>query len=171
MLRSTNLVIQRTVQAGRVYLKLCGELRQPPHQEIFPVVHLTLHGASCSSSAAADTVANRNEARIVAPSRTSAPAALQQAKPLKAPPEDLFVMVMCNNVTGRLHPASCRVEANGREMSATQFEQFAGCASAKKWRASLKVVPGSCPECPEGAGGVVLQRYCVHRAYWCEHRI
>lgn len=130
---------------------MCEVSQQVPHREIVPVVHLTLHGAAVTNGAAAtvgpagQTCGSADTSRV----NVSA-AAVQLTAPLKSPPEDLYVMVMCNNVTGRLHPASCRVEANGKKMSATQFEQFAGCASAKKWRASLKVIPGSCPECPEG---------------------
>lgn len=143
------------VQAGIVYLKMCEEAQQAPHRDILPVIHLALHGAAVGNDTAnpagAASVAG-HAGRPAADSRDSGGVVtLQPAAPLKPPPEDLYIMVMCNNVMGRLHPASCRVEANGKEMSATQFEQFAGCASAKKWRASLKVVPGSCPECPEGA--------------------
>lgn len=147
-------------QAGIAYLRMCEESQQVPHREIVPVVHLTLHGAAVTNGAAAtigpagQTCGSADTSRV----NVSA-AAVQLTAPLTSPPEDLYVMVMCNNVTGRLHPASCRVEANGKKMSATQFEQFAGCASAKKWRASLKVIPGSCPECPEGAPPMQVGRW------------
>lgn len=162
------------MQAGIVYLKMCEESQQAPHRDILPVIHLALHGAAVANGTAGVAGAAAHAGRPAPDSRDSGGAvALQPAAPLKTPPEDLYIMVMCNNVMGRLHPASCRVEANGKEMSATQFEQFAGCASAKKWRASLKVVPGSCPECPEGAtqicDGVMLSVICErpsHKHGW-----
>jgi SAND domain len=38
-----------------------------------------------------------------------------------------------------------------REMSCTQFEAHCGAGAAKKWKASLRVEPGSVPEVPGGA--------------------
>lgn len=35
-------------------------------------------------------------------------------------------------------------------MTATQFEQYAGAGSAKKWKTSLRILPGQVPECPPG---------------------
>lgn len=37
-----------------------------------------------------------------------------------------------------------------REFSCTQFEQHAGAGAAKKWKASLRVEPGSVPESAKG---------------------
>jgi SAND domain len=70
------------------------------------------------------------------------------AKPLA--PTDITLQVICNNVAGLLNPATCKVVHEGKEMTATQFEHFAGCGSAKKWKASLRIVPGQVPECPRG---------------------
>lgn len=70
------------------------------------------------------------------------------AKPLA--PTDISLEVICNNVHAVLNPATCKVVHEGREMTATQFEQFAGCGSAKKWKASLRILPGQVPECPRG---------------------
>lgn len=69
-------------------------------------------------------------------------------KPLA--PTDISLEVICNNVHAVLNPATCKVVHEGREMTATQFEQFAGCGSAKKWKASLRILPGQVPECPRG---------------------
>lgn len=55
---------------------------------------------------------------------------------------DQRVLCMCNG---------CRPKyVQGRDMSCTQFEAHAGMAAAKKWKASLKVAPGSVPEASEG---------------------
>eukprot|EP00892_Ulva_mutabilis_P004844 jgi/Ulvmu1/2731/UM014_0188.1 len=146
-------------KAGTSYLKMCQEAQQAPHKELVPVIHLTLHGAGMANGGPAASGVVTTAGPAGAASSSDIAAAQPTAPLLKLPPEDLYVMVVCNNVTGRLHPLSCRVEANGKEMSATQFEQFAGCASAKKWRASLKVMPGSCPECPEGAAPMQVGRW------------
>ena len=37
-----------------------------------------------------------------------------------------------------------------REFSCTQFEQHAGAGAAKKWKASLRVEPGSVPDSTKG---------------------
>lgn len=37
-----------------------------------------------------------------------------------------------------------------REFSCTQYEQHCGAGAAKKWKASLRIEPGSVPEVPEG---------------------
>ena len=149
------IVPSTCMQAGRSYLRMCEQAQQAPHKELVPVIHLTLHGAEVAHGTAASTGVGGQAPPVALATGGCGVPAVQPAAPLRLPPEDLYVMVMCNSVTGRLHPLSCRVEANGKEMSATQFEQFSGCASAKKWRASLKVVPGSCPECPEGADGAI----------------
>jgi hypothetical protein len=70
------------------------------------------------------------------------------SKPLA--PTDISLEVICNNMQAILNPATCKVIHEGREMTATQFEQFAGCGSAKKWKASLRILPGQVPECPRG---------------------
>jgi SAND domain len=66
-------------------------------------------------------------------------------------PADLQVQVVCNETEGTLYPATGRVIAAGKHMTATQFEQFAGAGSAKKWKASLRLVPGQVEACPIGA--------------------
>ena len=45
----------------------------------------------------------------------------------------------------------CAAQPGGsREFSCTQFEQHGGSGTAKKWKASLKIVPGSTPDVPAG---------------------
>jgi hypothetical protein len=65
-------------------------------------------------------------------------------------PTDLTVDVICNGTVGTLYPATSRVHAIGKDMSAAQFEQLAGAGAAKKWKTSLRVLPGQEPECPKG---------------------
>ena len=56
-----------------------------------------------------------------------------------------------DNITGVRRCRECRhLPLEDREMSGTQFESHAGSASAKKWKTSLRVEPGSCPEVPPG---------------------
>ena len=69
---------------------------------------------------------------------------------LALPPSDLAVRVTCNKIEGLLYPATCKVMYKKQEYTATQFEQLCGAGSAKKWKVSLKVVPGSVPECGIG---------------------
>lgn len=71
--------------------------------------------------------------------------------PLPVAPDDISLQVMCNDVYGLLNPATCKVVHKGQTMTATQFEAFAGSGSAKKWKSSLRIVPGQVPECPHGA--------------------
>ena len=114
-----------------------------------PVIYLSCH----SAARAAEEAQKQQAASAAAAAAAAGPSNDNTAvvkKSVKLPPDDLFVSVVCNNVTATLHPASCRVRAKGEEMSATHFEQYAGCGSAKKWRASVKLVPGQVPECPEG---------------------
>ena len=70
------------------------------------------------------------------------------------------VVVMCNGYRGHLLVGLQRVicmcsdckklpEAE-REFSCTQYEQHCGAGAAKKWKASLRIEPGSVPEVPEG---------------------
>jgi hypothetical protein len=136
------------LQEGQTYLQYCAELKKEPHPELVPLIHL---------SAVAVQRAAEQQAVPAAPRPNPAPKQAgndeNNTRPdrvIKMPPDDLYVTIVCNNVTATLHPATCRVRAKGEEMSATHFEQFAGCGSAKKWRASLKLVPGQVPECPEG---------------------
>ena len=45
----------------------------------------------------------------------------------------------------------CAARPEGsQEFSCTQFEQHCGAGSAKKWKASLRIVPGGVPEVPAG---------------------
>lgn len=39
---------------------------------------------------------------------------------------------------------------NQREMSATHFEAHAGAGAAKKWKSSVRIMPGAVPEAPPG---------------------
>lgn len=71
--------------------------------------------------------------------------------PLPVAPDNVSLQVMCNDVYGLLNPATCKVVHKGQTMTATQFEAFAGSGSAKKWKSSLRIVPGQVPECPHGA--------------------
>ena len=41
----------------------------------------------------------------------------------------------------------------------TQFEQHGGAGSAKKWKASLRLEPGSVPECPVGSNPMQVGRW------------
>ena len=87
---------------------------------------------------------------------------------LARPPDDLAVKVMCNGYEGVLYPASSRVLHNDREFTAPQFEQFCGAGSTKKWKISLRVVPGSVPECPLGAPYLsLLVSRCVYSRSSC----
>lgn len=151
------------MQLGSSYLQLCQEVDKPPHEELIPVIHLSCHSTARATEeaqqrqAAAEAAAAAAAAAAVAAGAAGAAAGANNEnttevkRTVKLPPDDLYVSVACNNVTATLHPASCRVRAKGEEMSATHFEQYAGCGSAKKWRASVKLVPGQVPECPEGA--------------------
>ena len=113
-----------------------------------PVIHLSCHSAA---RAAEEAQQRQALAAAAAGGANNEGAAPEAKRTVKLPPDDLYVSVVCNNVTATLHPATCRVRAKREEMSATHFEQYAGCGSAKKWRASVKLVPGQIPECPEGA--------------------
>lgn len=88
----------------------------------------------CADSSRSPTVAERD------------PVAAQSL-----PPPDVKVQIICNDTVGTLYPASCKVISHGKQMTATQFEQYAGAGSAKKWKASLRVLPGQVQECPHGS--------------------
>ena len=66
------------------------------------------------------------------------------------------VICLCND---------CKKKAEAdREFSCTQYEQHCGAGAAKKWKASLRIEPGSVPEVPDGqsnlAMGVVIWLRC-----------
>ena len=52
-------------------------------------------------------------------------------------------------------------------MSGTQFESHAGSASAKKWKTSLRVEPGSCPEVPQGVAAFCNLRHAGCKVLSC----
>jgi hypothetical protein len=132
-------------------MELCQELEKQPHEDLVPVIHLSAHSVRRSIEEAQQMHGIQATQAAAVAGTNSENTAQEPKRAVKLPPDDLYVSVVCNNVTATLHPASCRVRAKGEEMSATHFEQYAGCGSAKKWRASVKLVPGQVPECPEGA--------------------
>jgi hypothetical protein len=136
-------------------MQLCQELDKQPHEDLAPVIHLAAHSVRRSIEEAQQMHAVQAQA-AVASAANGEGVSPEMKRAVKLPPDDLYVSVVCSNVTATLHPASCRVQVNGEEMSATHFEQYAGCGSAKKWRASVKLIPGQVPECPEGAHPVVF---------------
>jgi hypothetical protein len=40
-----------------------------------------------------------------------------------------------------------------------QYEQHAGCGSAKKWKASIRIEPGAVRECPRGANAMAFGKW------------
>ena len=97
--------------------------------------------------------------RSRSPSPASDCAAAHVGAVARTPPPDITLRVVCNEAQGTLCVASGRVTLDsGKEMTATQFEQHAGCGSAKKWKTSLRILPGQVEECPGGA----LHLLCVH---------
>lgn len=79
--------------------------------------------------------------------------------------------IVCNGLQGMLHLSdgfrivcACRecgkkASASAREFMPSQWEAHCGAGTAKKWKASLKLVPGSVPECPPGAHPMQLGRW------------
>jgi hypothetical protein len=65
-------------------------------------------------------------------------------------PDNLFLQVICKDMVGVWHPATSSIKANGLDMSAAQFEKFAGAGSQRKWKESVRIKPGQVEECPEG---------------------
>jgi hypothetical protein len=43
--------------------------------------------------------------------------------------------------------------------SCLQYEQHAGCGSAKKWKSSLRIEPGAVPECLRGDNPMAFGRW------------
>lgn len=70
------------------------------------------------------------------------------------------IIVMCNGYRGVfllglqrvicMCTDCCKKPEAEREFSCTQYEQHCGAGAAKKWKASLRIEPGSVPEVPEG---------------------
>ena len=131
------------VQMGPAYLKLCDGLNVAPAAALMPAIQLALHAPALRLAAAG--------ARRAAGDGDGVD---EDGAPLLAArlvPEDLTLEVVCVDTVATLYPATCRVRVNGKEMTATQFEQHAGAGSAKKWKTSLRILPGQVPECPPGA--------------------
>ncbi|DBA81836.1 TPA: hypothetical protein ACH3X1_007555 [Trebouxia sp. C0004] len=71
------------------------------------------------------------------------------------------IIVMCNGYRGVfllglqrvicMCTDCCKKPETEREFSCTQYEQHCGAGAAKKWKASLRIEPGSVPEVPEGS--------------------
>jgi hypothetical protein len=79
------------------------------------------------------------------------------------------VPITCNGVAGIFHVARQRVACGcgdcasrperERLFTPTQFEQHAGAGSAKKWKASIRVEPGTVPEVPASGAGMPIGRW------------
>jgi hypothetical protein len=128
------------VQMGPKYMKLCEELDLLPAQNLVPAIQLSIYAPALSLP---------GPKRVRLESEGLVKEDEEAAEGLLVP-EDLALKVICNETTATLHPANCRVHVNGKEMTATQFEQYAGAGSAKKWKTSLRILPGQVPECPPG---------------------
>lgn len=129
---------------GPAYLKLCDGLNVPPAPALMPAIQLALHAPTLRLAAAAQH--RRPPADGDAVDDDGAPLIAARLVP-----EDLTLQVVCVDTVATLYPANCRVRVNGKEMTATQFEQYAGAGTAKKWKTSLRILPGQVPECPQGA--------------------
>lgn len=81
----------------------------------------------------------------------------------------LQIAILCNNIKGTFLLASMKVVCHcpdcanvpkeKRVFSPTQYEQHCGAGSAKKWKASIRIEPGSVPECPPGATPMQIGRW------------
>lgn len=152
----------RAMQYGPAYFKLCDEAGHMPSPQIVPSAQAAIFSAPRPAPPAAEALPTPKPAP-----RPSRPGAKRQMDemfatididdgdaeggPLPVAPDDISLQVMCNDVYGLLNPATCKVVHKGQTMTATQFEAFAGSGSAKKWKSSLRIVPGQVPECPHGA--------------------
>lgn len=78
------------------------------------------------------------------------------------------VPVICSGTEGVFELAAVRVRCGCRACSApgadpyftpTQWEQHSGAGAAKKWKVSIRVVPGGVPDVPEEANAMMLGRW------------
>jgi hypothetical protein len=130
---------------GPKYLKLCDGLDMNPAANLTPVIQFALYVPVLRLGAGANKRLQMDSDAVMRGDDDEGPhfgASLV--------PEDLALEVICNDTVATLYPASCRVHVNGKDMTATQFEQYAGAGSAKKWKTSLRILPGQVPECPQG---------------------
>lgn len=71
------------------------------------------------------------------------------------------IPIICNTIKGTFLLADMRVVCSctacavqpveRRTFTPTQYEQHAGCGSAKKWKASIRIEAGAVAECPKGS--------------------
>jgi len=80
------------------------------------------------------------------------------------------IPVVCSGVEGtfslptlrvQCHCEACsrRPSAADAQYSATQWEQHCGAGSAKKWKASIRIVPGGVPEIPASGHDLPIGRW------------
>jgi hypothetical protein len=78
------------------------------------------------------------------------------------------VPVICSGTEGVFELAAVRVRCGCRACLApgadpyftpTQWEQHSGAGAAKKWKVSIRVVPGGVPDVPEEANAMMLGRW------------
>eukprot|EP00887_Chlorella_sp_A99_P006491 scaffold3.g6491.t1 len=121
----------------------CGQQRQPPQRDAPPP-----------------------QRQATQQERGVPPRAGNRADETSALPLLNTVDVSCQGVRGvmNIHElrVSCRCKGclarpeREREFSMTQWEIHAGAANAKKWRASIRVVPGAVPDVPAGGNGMTV---------------
>jgi SAND domain len=156
------------VQLGPPYLRHCAELQVLAAQPLVPAIQLVLFAPSAPQPPPAVRIAKRGReaaaVAVLAPTSSGGgagaavatasgcgdPAAGAEELEADLVPADLRLEVVCNDMTGTLNPATCKVAYEGKEMTATQFEAHAGAGTAKKWKTSLRILPGQVPECSPG---------------------
>ncbi len=100
--------------------------------------------------------------------------------PPPLPPAPLQVEITCSGINGTLHIADqvvvchcsdCKEPGAGgqRTFSGSQFEIHSGSGSAKKWRVSFKIRPGTEPEAPPGSN-LPLNRWLEMRGIVMAHK-
>ncbi|KAK9862670.1 hypothetical protein WJX84_009528, partial [Apatococcus fuscideae] len=94
--------------------------------------------------------------------------------PSRGPPKiPAKVRVLCGTTHGLFMPVKRRVQCecehclqkpeSQREFSPTQFEAHCGAGAAKKWKASLRIIPGGAPDVSSSGNPVQIGRWLVSK--------
>ncbi|WIA10783.1 hypothetical protein OEZ85_010952 [Tetradesmus obliquus] len=118
-------------------------------------------GGAAAAAAAAAGARQRSAAHLVGSGQEV------RAEDGSAVPQE--IPIICNAIKGTFLLADMKVVCSctqcavlpveRRTFSPTQYEQHAGCGSAKKWKASLRIEPGAVRECPRGANPMAFGKW------------
>ena len=97
------------VQLGPPYLKLCHELDVPPAETLVPAIQLCVHAPAAIAAGGARRALAGSDGHVKLEDDEGGAAGGHYIEGALVP-GDLALQVVCNDMSGVLYPASCRVQ-------------------------------------------------------------